>query len=450
MEIEILDFDDLGSGLGKINEKVCFVKNGLPKEILKVKIVKENKNYSNCEIENIILKNKNRINPICPFYQECGGCNFLHATKSLENKFKIKKGEKFLGKIEKFYETREFNYRNKVIFHVKNGDIGFFKEKTNELVSINYCYLLNDKINEVLKLFLKNKDLNFNGNILIRVNNLEDSLVAITGSYKYIDLIKTSNLITNLIYNDKVIKGNSYFYEVVSNYKFKVSYKSFFQVNLDGLISIKIILESFLQDKNIRNALDLYSGTSVLGIIISKYVKNVISVEENKSSTDDALINKELNKINNLQVINGRVEDYIDTFKDIDLIILDPARRGLDLKTISYLKKIKSKYLIYIACKMDSLRRDTKYLKDDYEVLENYLVDMFPRTNEVESVSILKSLGVIVKEHKFTSFRFDEARNMALSMTPDDALCVSTDLDEVFLPGWRKLLEDNYFHLITS
>ena len=390
MEIEILDFDDLGSGLGKINEKVCFVKNGLPKEILKVKIVKENKNYSNCEIENIILKNKNRINPICPFYQECGGCNFLHATKSLENKFKIKKGEKFLGKIEKFYETREFNYRNKVIFHVKNGDIGFFKEKTNELVSINYCYLLNDKINEVLKLFLENKDLNFNGNILIRVNNLEDSLVAITGNYKYIDLIKTSNLITNLIYNDKVLKGNSYFYEVISNYKFKVSYKSFFQVNLAGLISIKMILENFLQDKNIRNALDLYSGTSVLGIIISKYVKNVISVEENKSSTDDALINKELNKINNLQVINGRVEDYIDTFKDIDLIILDPARRGLALKTISYLKKIKSKYLIYIACKMDSLRRDTKYLKDDYEVLENYLVDMFPRTNEVESVSILK------------------------------------------------------------
>lgn len=390
MKIEILDFDDLGSGLGKINEKVCFVKNGLPKEILKVKIVKENKNYSNCEIENIILKNKDRINPICPFYQECGGCNFLHTTKSLENKFKIKKGEKFLGKIEKFYETREFNYRNKVIFHVKNGDIGFFKEKTNELVSINYCYLLNDKINEVLKLFLENKDLNFNGNILIRVNNLEESLVAITGSYKYIDLIKNSNLINNLIYNDKVIKDNSYFYEVVSNYKFKVSYKSFFQVNLDGLISIKIILESFLQDKNIRNALDLYSGTSVLGIIISKYVKNVISVEENKSSTDDALINKELNKINNLQVINGRVEDYIDTFKNIDLIILDPARRGLDLKTISYLKKIKSKYLIYIACKMDSLRRDTKYLKDDYEVLENYLVDMFPRTNEVESVSILK------------------------------------------------------------
>ena len=394
MKIEILDFDDLGSGIAKIDTKVCFVKYALPKEVLEIKIVKDNKNYSNGKIINIILNNKDRIKPVCPFYQKCGGCNFLHANKCLENEFKLKKGKKFFDKIDKFYKTSEFNYRNKVNFHVKSGNIGFFKEKTNELVSINYCYLLNDKINDVLKLFLKNKDNNFNGNILIRVNYNMETLVSISGNYKYINLIKTSNLIDNLIYNDKVLKGNSYFYECILDYKFKVSYKSFFQVNLKGLICIKTILEDFLKDKNIKNALDLYSGTSVLGIIISKYVKNVISVEENKSSTDDALINRTLNKIDNLQVINGRVEDYIDTFKDIDLIILDPARRGLDLKTISYLKKIKSKYLIYIACKMDSLRRDIKYLKDDYIVLENYLVDMFPRTNEVETICVLEKNNV--------------------------------------------------------
>ena len=394
MKIEILDFDDLGSGIAKIDTKVYFVKYALPKEVLEIKIVKDNKNYSNGKIINIISTNKDRIKPVCPFYQECGGCNFLHTNKCLENEFKLKKGKKFFYKIDKFYKTDEFNYRNKANFHVISGNIGFFKEKTNELVSINYCYLLNDKINDVLKLFLKNKDNNFNGNILIRVNYNMETLVSVSGNYKYIDLIKTSNLIDNLIYNDKVLKGNSYFYECILDYKFKVSYKSFFQVNLKGLICIKTILEDFLKDKNIKNALDLYSGTSVLGIIISKYVKNVISVEENKSSTDDALINKTLNKIDNLQVINGRVEDYIDTFKDIDLIILDPARRGLDLKTISYLKKIKSKYLIYIACKMDSLRRDIKYLKDDYIVLENYLVDMFPRTNEVETICVLEKNNV--------------------------------------------------------
>lgn len=394
MKIEILDFDDLGSGIAKIDTKVYFVKYALPKEVLEIKIVKDNKNYSNGKIINIISTNKDRIKPVCPFYQECGGCNFLHTNKCLENEFKLKKGKKFFDKIDKFYKTDEFNYRNKANFHVISGNIGFFKEKTNELVSINYCYLLNDKINDVLKLFLKNKDNNFNGNILIRVNYNMETLVSVSGNYKYIDLIKTSNLIDNLIYNDKVLKGNSYFYECILDYKFKVSYKSFFQVNLKGLICIKTILEDFLKDKNIKNALDLYSGTSVLGIIISKYVKNVISVEENKSSTDDALINKTLNKIDNLQVINGKVEDYIDTFKDIDLIILDPARRGLDLKTISYLKKIKSKYLIYIACKMDSLRRDIKYLKDDYIVLENYLVDMFPRTNEVETICVLEKNNV--------------------------------------------------------
>lgn len=98
------------------------------------------------------------------------------------------------------------------------------------------------------------------------------------------------------------------------------------------------------------------------------------------------------------------------------------------------------KIVVYAICKNES-----KFIKRWYESMKEadsiYVLDT---GSTDESVSILKSLGVIVKEHKFTSFRFDEAGNMALSMTPDDALCVSTDLDEVFLPGWRKLLEDNY------
>ena len=123
---------------------------------------------------------------------------------------------------------------------------------------------------------------------------------------------------------------------------------------------------------------------------MSIYVKKVISFEKVKVSTLDALENKELNKINNLEVINGKVEDYIDTFKNIDLVVVDPARRGLDKKTINYLKTIKSNYLIYIACKMDSLKRDLQDLKEIYDVMEVNLVDMFPRTNHVECVCVLK------------------------------------------------------------
>lgn len=390
MQIKIDDFDDLGNGLGKIDNKVCFVNKGLPNEVLDIEITKNTKSYINAKINEIIVPSKERLKPICPFYDVCGGCNFLHATKYLENEFKILKGKKFLGSINKLYETAELNYRNKVIFHVKKGEIGFYKTNTNKLVKITYCYLLDDEINKILALFNKHVDNNFTGEILIRINSLKETLVSITGNYQYTNILINSNLINNLVYNSKVLKGNNYFLEYINDYKFKVSYLSFFQVNHQGLENIINILSDFLKDKNINIALDLYSGTSVLGIIMARYVQKVISVEEVKVATLDALENRELNKINNLEVINGKVEDYIDTFKNIDLVVVDPARRGLDKKTINYLKTIKSNYLIYIACKMDSLKRDLKDLKEIYDVSSINLVDMFPKTNHVESVCVLK------------------------------------------------------------
>ena len=390
MQIKIDDFDDLGNGLGKIDNKVCFVNKGLPNEVLNIEITKNTKSYINAKINKIIVPSKERLKPICPFYDVCGGCNFLHATKYLENEFKIQKGKKFLGSINKLYETADFNYRNKVIFHVKNGEIGFYKTNTNQLIKITYCYLLDDEINKILELFNKHVDNNFTGEILIRVNSLKETLVSITGNYQYTNILINSNLINNLVYNSKVLKGNNYFLEYINDYKFKVSYLSFFQVNHQGLENIINILSNFLKDKNINIALDLYSGTSVLGIIMARYVKKVISVEEVKVATLDALENKKLNKINNLEVINGNVEDYIDTFKNIDLVVVDPARRGLDKKTINYLKTIKSNFLIYIACKMDSLKRDLYDLKEIYDVASINLVDMFPRTNHVESLCVLK------------------------------------------------------------
>ena len=390
MQIKIDDFDDLGNGLGKIDNKVCFVNKGLPNEVLDIEITKNTKSYINAKINEIIVPSKERLKPICPFYDVCGGCNFLHATKYLENEFKILKGKKFLGSINKLYETAELNYRNKVIFHVKKGEIGFYKTNTNQLIKITYCYLLDDEINKILALFNKHVDNNFTGEILIRINSLKETLVSITGNYQYTNILINSNLINNLVYNSKVLKGNNYFLEYINDYKFKVSYLSFFQVNHQGLENIINILSDFLKDKNINIALDLYSGTSVLGIIMARYVQKVISVEEVKVATLDALENRELNKINNLEVINGKVEDYIDTFKNIDLVVVDPARRGLDKKTINYLKTIKSNYLIYIACKMDSLKRDLKDLKEIYDVSSINLVDMFPRTNHVESLCVLK------------------------------------------------------------
>ena len=114
MEVNIIKFDHFGRGIAKINEKIVFVDKALPNETANIKIVNEKKNYYEGKIENIIKENTNRIKPICPFYNKCGGCNFLHTTYELEKEFKLEKGKELLGKIDNFYESSR-NTEKKVI-----------------------------------------------------------------------------------------------------------------------------------------------------------------------------------------------------------------------------------------------------------------------------------------------------------------------------------------------
>ena len=391
MEVKITKFDDEGQGIARINNKVCFVKRALPGETLDVAIIIEKKDYLKAQIKKIITPSKERKEPVCPYYNECGGCNFLHTTFKEEHNFKINKARDYFKRCDGMFRTLEYGYRDKVTLHVKNSKLGYYQEGSRELVSINYCYLLNPQINAIIKILNTYKDNDFNGSIIIRENKKGEVLLIINGKYQHIDKLKEENIITNIIVNDEVIKGKDYFQEEILDYKFKVHYNSFFQVNRDGLIKIIELLENYLKDKKVKKALDLYSGTSVLGIILSKYVDEVISIEENVNATMDAKTNLEINKITNLQVINGLVEDNIENFQDVDLILVDPARRGLDKKTIFYLNKIKAKYIIYISCEMISLKRDLNSLREEYELEKLYLVDMFPKTNKVETVMFLKS-----------------------------------------------------------
>ena len=393
MKCKIIDYDDLGSGITRIDNKVCFVSKALPEEIVDIEIIRENKKYSHAKILSFYEKSKKRVEPVCKFYDNCGGCNFLHVTKEEENKFKKNKCKRYFQKLDEFILTDEYYYRNKVVLHVKNGQLGFYKEKTNELVPINYCYLLSKRINETLAIFNKYYDLNFQGQVIIRENYNKEILLAISGNYSYIKNILDED-IDNIVYNDKALKGNNYFWEQINNYRFKVHYQSFFQVNRKGLIAIYQILEKFLQDKKFNLVLDLYSGTSVLGIFLSKYSQKVISIEENQFACSDAKENIKENHINNLEIIEGKVENYIEKFTNIDLIVVDPTRFGLDKKTITILNKIKPKYISYIACGIDALKRDLNYLKNIYKLEKISVVDMFPRTNHVETVCLLSRKSV--------------------------------------------------------
>ena len=390
MEVKIIKYDHLGNGLGKIDDKVVFVKRALKDEVVDVNIIKTKKSFMIGEVNDVIKSSPNRIKSICPYYDKCGGCNFLHSLYDEEIDFKKEKAKELLGKVKKFYETMGLNYRNKVTLHVSGKKVGYYKEKTNQIIDIDYCYLLNNKINNVLKKlnsYVKEYDHDIH-EVVIRTNEKE-LLMSVVGSVNddFLDYFKE---VDNIIIDNQVLKGNGYLIHNINDYELKLSANSFYQVNKQGLESIYEIIINYLSKNNYKTALDLYSGISMWGILVSNYVEKIISIEENSSATDDALFNKENNKIDNLEIINGRVEDYIDKFNNIDLMIIDPPRSGLDNKTKEYLASIKAKNIIYISCDMFTLQRDLKELKDIYEIEEINLVDMFKRTYHVESVVMLK------------------------------------------------------------
>lgn len=390
MEVLINKLDHFGNGIGRINDKVIFVKRGLVGEIVDVNVTKDKKKFMEGEIKDVIKASSSRIKSICPYYDKCGGCNFLHTTYPEEINFKKNKGIELLGNVNKFYETDKLNYRNKVTLHVKGDKLGFYKEKTNDVIDINYCYLLDDKINFVIdKLndYIKS-NIHELKNVVIRTNG-NDVLLDING-FVTDDFFNEFEFLDTIVYNNEVMKGNGYLEYIIDNKKFIVNAKSFFQVNNNGLEAINKIIKGYLDKIKCHTILDLYSGISTWGILVSNYAKKIISIEENSFATHDALINKELNNLDNLEVINGRVEDYIDRFKDIDLVIIDPPRSGLDKKTKEYLKKIKSKKMIYISCDMITLKRDLEELNDIYRIVDINLVDMFKKTYHVESVVLLE------------------------------------------------------------
>ena len=231
------------------------------------------------------------------------------------------------------------------------------KELTNEVISIEKCLLLDDKINEYIK-------------------TISDK----TGK-EYVIRTNGSDIISN--------ETNDYLIMNINDYKFRIDIKSFFQVNsyICGLLFKE--LESNLDTTN--NVLDLYSGVGTLSIVASKKAKKVIAIEVNKNSYKNALINLELNGVDNVDFMCGKVEDLIDKINvKPDVIITDPPRSGMDKKTINIIKEFLPNKIIYISCEPMTLARDIKLLSENYTLNKVKCFDMFPNTYHVETFCVLE------------------------------------------------------------
>ena len=375
MKVKIIDYDHQGRGIAKIDNKIIFIPKVKLGEEISIDIVKDKKNYS-------IGK---RCNPIkvkyCPYYNDCGGCQIGHLTYDEQLEFKKNTVKNIFSKYTNYnltnlevIPTKCYNYRNKVTFHIKEDKLGYYEEDTNNLIPIDKCNLLDSNIITLTALL----------NSFIKVHKKLTKVIikSLDGKLMLILEGKESN-------NELISGVPSLMIDVLSK-KFMVRKDSFFQVNKEGISLIYKEVINLVKKLNCNIIYDLYCGTGTISLLVSDYAKKVIGIEVVEDAVRDAKSNAKLNDITNTEFYLGDVSKVIKRLDYTpDTIILDPPRSGLSKDLIEFLLSLKVKNIIYVSCNPLTLARDINLLDSKYELKSIKLVDEFPNTYHLESITFL-------------------------------------------------------------
>lgn len=393
--MKIERFDDLGRGIGYINNKVTFIDKVVPEDIVEVELTKEKKKYNEAKLIKIIKQSPLRIDAKCPYFSKCGGCQFQNIT--YENTIKYKK-EKIVNlfskhKISIFPEVitniSPYNYRNKITLKVNNYKIGFYINKTHNLVEINKCLLANPAINASIPLI---KRFNIcNGEVTIRCNQNAEILIVINSQDNLnidTNYLKSKIKLVGIVVNNKTYYGENSLFERMNNLLFKISYDSFFQVNPFIASQLFQIIGDNIDSSD--KVLDLYCGVGTLSLMAAKKAQKVLGIEVVPNAIINALFNARINDLNNTQFVINDASTAISKIKpDFNKIIVDPPRSGLTKNIIDVLLKIKPDEIIYVSCDPQTLVRDFTLLSSIYEIKKSYILDMFSYTYHIETILIL-------------------------------------------------------------
>jgi len=185
--------------------------------------------------------------------------------------------------------------------------------------------------------------------------------------------------------------ASDYLVENILGLDFKMSHKAFFQINHDQtekLYSKAIELANITKDDIV---LDCYCGVGTISLLCARHAKKVYGIEIVKEAIDDAKENALINKIDNVEFICAPAEEKInDLVCEIDVLVVDPPRKGLDKSLVDTLLNSNIKRIVYVSCDVATMSRDLSLLTEKYKLIEGYGVDLFPRTANVETVVLLQ------------------------------------------------------------
>jgi 23S rRNA (uracil1939-C5)-methyltransferase len=409
-----------GISLGRHKGKIVFAFGVLPQEKAKIRIIKEKKNFIFGEIEEILKKSTFRVRESEDHYLSCSPWQVFDYQYQLELKKNILReiyqtfAKENVILTNFFSSPKIFEYRTKIEYSFLEENnryfYAFYKRGSHQekIKLLNLCKLIassvNEKAQDILEEINKAKLKNLKTLIIRKSQRFDDvhfSLLTWDKNQKF--NFKSKNLSGfAFIYSrkecpastfDEVIeeKGQNYLREKILNLEIRYPYNSFFQNNIELFEKVLEVMRG--NSGKFNKVVDLYAGVGVIGLALSDFGKEILSVEIDKNATSYAQINAQLNNIENFKTLNLPSEKIPkEILERTDLLILDPPRPGIHKKLIKLILETAPKNIFYLSCNPITQARDFNLLKEKYKIKKLYGFDFYPNTPHLESLLILKKI----------------------------------------------------------
>ncbi|MBR6653848.1 MAG: 23S rRNA (uracil(1939)-C(5))-methyltransferase RlmD [Oscillospiraceae bacterium] len=376
----------------------------------------------------------------CPVYKKCGGCQ-LDVTYPQQLSFKQRTVATLLGQYRKAEPIigmdDPFHYRCKVstAFGYSHGHAisGVWQSSSGKLTPVENCALEDERAGAIvaaikellpgfkLRTYDERSGKGFLRFVMIRIGKQSgEILVALgTGSGIFPEkknfaaaLVKKCPDITTIVQNistdrlnlllgreETVLYGKGYITDRLCGYDFRISARSFFQINPVQTEKLYATAVEFADLKGKETVIDAYCGVGTIGIIASAKAKKVIAAEVNIDAVKNARENVRLNGIDNVEVIKADAGEFMAALAEegekIDVVFTDPPRAGCSRQFLASLVKLAPAKVVYVSCNPETQARDLQYLtRSGYKVMRIRPVDMFPFTRHVETVVLMILDGV--------------------------------------------------------
>lgn len=446
--VEKVDFPNKGYVRMEEEEKKVIVKNAIPGQKVRFCINKLRKGKAEGRLLEVLETSPLETRePVCDLFPACGGCMYQTMPYAEQLKMKEAQMKEILdGAIEGDYiyepilaSPQEFAYRNKMEFSfgdaMKDGPLtlGLHKKgSTYDVLTASACKLVHEDMTKILSCVLqyfqerevsyykKMQHIGYLRHLLLRrgdktgeilvnlvtttqeehdLTPLVEALLTLPLEGKIVGILHILNdSLSDVVQSDetRILYGQDYFYEELLGMQFKVTPFSFFQPNTKAAEVLYGTIREYLKEACGQDKVlfDLFSGTGTIGQVLSPVVKKVIGVEIVEEAVVAANENTKRNGIENCQFLAGDVFKVLDEITERpDVIVLDPPRDGVHVKTLPKILDYNVDTLVYVSCKVTSLARDLELLQaGGYRVVKAVAVDQFVHTVHCEVVCLLSKI----------------------------------------------------------